>query len=207
MKYRLTVLLPGILAALIAIPFLLSFLTPLHYTRGMVANLQRLPAQEFLLRDGRFLWLRRTPIDTARGTFVYVTRRNSMLFKWRIMETPFVLLLDPEDRSYSIERLGSGGDWKPYSDLGLVAVRHEKLVLSAWTPGIPIIVFAAYPALVLTTHLVSRIRRSILRRRRLRMNHCLECGYDLTGNVSGVCPECGERIAGAAEQPSRTGPT
>ncbi len=21
--------------------------------------------------------------------------------------------------------------------------------------------------------------------------HCVECGYDLTGNVSGVCPECG----------------
>ena len=24
-------------------------------------------------------------------------------------------------------------------------------------------------------------------------SHC-RCGYDLTGNVSGVCPECGERI-------------
>ncbi len=23
---------------------------------------------------------------------------------------------------------------------------------------------------------------------------CVECGYNLTGNVSGVCPECGERI-------------
>jgi hypothetical protein len=22
--------------------------------------------------------------------------------------------------------------------------------------------------------------------------HCWRCGYDLTGNVSGVCPECGE---------------
>ncbi len=23
-------------------------------------------------------------------------------------------------------------------------------------------------------------------------SHCPKCGYDLTGNVSGVCPECGE---------------
>lgn len=23
---------------------------------------------------------------------------------------------------------------------------------------------------------------------------CVQCGYDLTGNVSGICPECGERI-------------
>ena len=22
--------------------------------------------------------------------------------------------------------------------------------------------------------------------------HCQKCGYNLTGNVSGVCPECGE---------------
>jgi len=24
-------------------------------------------------------------------------------------------------------------------------------------------------------------------------NRCLQCGYNLTGNVSGVCPECGEK--------------
>ncbi len=24
--------------------------------------------------------------------------------------------------------------------------------------------------------------------------HCRECGYDLTGNVSGVCPECGVEV-------------
>ncbi len=26
--------------------------------------------------------------------------------------------------------------------------------------------------------------------------HCGRCGYDLTGNVSGICPECGWRIPG-----------
>ena len=30
--------------------------------------------------------------------------------------------------------------------------------------------------------------------RRLRFNKCIGCGYDLTGNVSGVCSECGEKI-------------
>jgi hypothetical protein len=29
------------------------------------------------------------------------------------------------------------------------------------------------------------------RRRRRRTGRCHSCGYDLTGNVSGVCPECG----------------
>jgi len=36
-------------------------------------------------------------------------------------------------------------------------------------------------------------RGLIRRRRRRRERHrlCLKCDYDLTGNVSGVCPECG----------------
>jgi hypothetical protein len=29
-------------------------------------------------------------------------------------------------------------------------------------------------------------------RRRQQTGQCARCGYDLTGNVSGVCPECGE---------------
>jgi len=30
--------------------------------------------------------------------------------------------------------------------------------------------------------------------RRRRAGRCIYCGYNLTGNLSGVCPECGERI-------------
>ncbi|MGQ9649774.1 MAG: hypothetical protein ACUVXJ_06675 [Phycisphaerae bacterium] len=29
---------------------------------------------------------------------------------------------------------------------------------------------------------------------RIPPGHCQKCGYNLTGNVSGVCPECGEKI-------------
>ena len=25
--------------------------------------------------------------------------------------------------------------------------------------------------------------------------YCDSCGYDLTGNVSGICPECGRRVS------------
>ncbi len=33
------------------------------------------------------------------------------------------------------------------------------------------------------------------RDRRPPKGHCQACGYDLTGNESGVCPECGEPMA------------
>ena len=32
----------------------------------------------------------------------------------------------------------------------------------------------------------------LCRRRRRRRGLCITCGYNLEGNVSGVCPECGE---------------
>lgn len=39
-------------------------------------------------------------------------------------------------------------------------------------------------------------------RRRIRPGFCLRCGYNLTGNTSGVCSECGEKIAGANPPPA-----
>ena len=38
-------------------------------------------------------------------------------------------------------------------------------------------------------------------RRRIPPGHCRKCGYNLTGNVSGVCPECGEKVDGQAGPP------
>ena len=44
--------------------------------------------------------------------------------------------------------------------------------------------FATYPT-------IAFIRGPLRRWRRRRRGECLTCGYNLTGNVSGVCPECG----------------
>lgn len=51
----------------------------------------------------------------------------------------------------------------------------------------PFLLFAAYPALAF-------IRGPWRRHRRQRKGLCLKCGYDLTGNTSGRCPECGEAV-------------
>ena len=53
---------------------------------------------------------------------------------------------------------------------------------------------AVLPAVRLLT--LGRSRR----RYRLAHNLCARCGYDLTANVSGLCPECGRPVpAGQAE--------
>ncbi|UCD27323.1 MAG: hypothetical protein JSV03_09325 [Planctomycetota bacterium] len=50
------------------------------------------------------------------------------------------------------------------------------------------VLFCAYPIANFT------FRRYYRHYRRRKKGLCLKCGYNLTGNVSGVCPECGEKI-------------
>jgi hypothetical protein len=52
---------------------------------------------------------------------------------------------------------------------------------------IPLIVFGVYPT-------IAFIRGPLRRWRRRRKGLCLKCGYDLTGNVSGRCSECGAEV-------------
>lgn len=48
------------------------------------------------------------------------------------------------------------------------------------------VLLAAYPT-------IAFVRGPLRRWRRKRKGSCLKCGYNLTGNVSGRCPECGVR--------------
>ena len=71
------------------------------------------------------------------------------------------------------------------------AMRGAGLIGPAWVrfKGMTIIVVPLW--LLLTT---SAIPTALLwyRDRRLPKGHCQDCGYDLTGNESGICPECGQ---------------
>lgn len=62
----------------------------------------------------------------------------------------------------------------------LPVVQPGLIVLPLWIP----FVFIAVP----TAYLWWRDRR-------IPAHCCQECGYNLTGNVSGICPECGKPLA------------
>ena len=62
-----------------------------------------------------------------------------------------------------------------------------SLFLNRFTIRVLVGLLCQYPAI--------NFRRGPLRRwRRRRKGLCLKCGYDLTGNVTGRCPECGEAV-------------
>lgn len=54
------------------------------------------------------------------------------------------------------------------------------------------LLLASYPAFAVALIPVRRVRRR-------RQGRCARCAYDLTGNVSGVCPECGVATSGHAQ--------
>ena len=53
------------------------------------------------------------------------------------------------------------------------------------------VVMVPWYAILLVTAAVPLLRLRRAMRNRRRPGGCAACGYDLTGNVSGVCPECG----------------
>ena len=66
---------------------------------------------------------------------------------------------------------------------GLSSFRRWRVFLPLW---LPLLVIAIPSALLWHRD-----------RRRIPPGHCQQCGYDLTGNESGVCSECGETVAPA----------
>ena len=62
--------------------------------------------------------------------------------------------------------------------------RNYVLRVPGW---LVLVAILAYPMTALA-------RGPVRRWRRRRKGRCLRCGYDLTGNVSGACPECGTEI-------------
>lgn len=60
-------------------------------------------------------------------------------------------------------------------------------------PGTPTSILLLY--LLPFVAVVAGILVVYWRRTRRRFDTCQQCGYNLTGNISGVCPECGTAMA------------
>jgi hypothetical protein len=105
--------------------------------------------------------------------------------------------------AYNSTTAPTGGRWKPSSprlnltrsgrarmswipDWSQWSSTYRSYTRYHWSMGLPLWMLFLLSALP-TAFLWWRGRR------RIPPGHCRNCGYNLAGNVSGVCPECGER--------------
>ncbi len=61
----------------------------------------------------------------------------------------------------------------------------------------PIALLAVYPVMTLVLDRFASRRL----KRRVQRGFCITCGYDLTGNTSGICPECGTTLSAIPNPP------
>ncbi len=90
---------------------------------------------------------------------------------------------------YAIRESLCGFQYASFNNLGAPnggSVSGTELALPFWLP---------YLLVALPTGLLWYIDR-----RRPPPGHCGRCGYNLTGNTSGVCPECGTAVGDTANQ-------
>ena len=76
------------------------------------------------------------------------------------------------------------------SDGSVHLARFRTLLLPLWLVGLVFGLAGAW--------LPYRLWSNARRRRLARAGRCQTCGYNLTGNTSGICPECGTAIAAEA---------
>ncbi len=122
--------------------------------------------------------------------------------------------------SIHVDVYGSGGNWNAVTPVQWAVDGGQLGTLSSgwdWWDiicqrGLLWIDMPLGPVSVLWL-LLAIVAYGMHRRRRREAAACRSCGYDLTGNVSGTCPECGAAVpedlvrrGDGAGQDSKTGP-
>lgn len=127
------------------------------------------------IRGGRDEWTA-WEFGEKRSLWMHQSLRETALMYWTVS--------DPSIPDIRWSRLGFGFvRGRMYTPPDNTYSCTSYAVFSPWWFGI--VVCGTYP-------LIAFVRGPLRRWRRRRKGLCVGCGYNLTGSVSGVCPEFGE---------------
>ena len=63
----------------------------------------------------------------------------------------------------------------------------DLVLLLLFVPGLCFLIF-------ILPRMLTIFREYDIQQDRLKKGQCIQCGYNLTGNQSGTCPECGVKV-------------
>jgi hypothetical protein len=139
----------------------------------------------------RSYWLEEKIEWTTKSTSYYIHSASGLVL---------FLYVTPSDAEPGILRYQSwtnqGQAWQPFTFLSINRLgftvfksatgRTRACVMPFW--------FLVCVTATASVPSVNCCRRYLRKRRCVKQGLCVKCGYNLTGNVSGVCPECGEKV-------------
>ena len=127
-----------------------------------------------------------TPYDVLLSDLA--SREIEREFGWQIVPVKFGPYRSTRPR---VRWRSSEVSYKTKMGRYVVGGFFRSLEVAIWIP----LLLAAIPTALLWVIPVAPAMYVWLRdRRRAPPGHCQKCGYNLTGNVSGVCPECGTSV-------------
>ena len=164
------------LAAIVVAVDVASYVTFLTWTAGALPQ-NSLPVLEVIVSTGTLDIIYRRAVPR-------VQKDPEEMLTQQSQDQPLRDYFDTPDgevgpRISSVSFAGASAGHMVLPDLGLEGF---YVVLPLW---IPVAILAIYPA----ASLLFRLPGRTMRYRRMH-GLCLRCGYDLTGNTSGKCPEC-----------------
>jgi hypothetical protein len=141
-------------------------------------------------------WITNVTIGRAWDWTLKPTRQFSICTHDRRVGVVCGVMLDQDQPG--IDVIVQIGDWygfrwmacRSYTGPGFT-VPNAPTYYKAWVLEVSL---AYISALALSYPITIFVRGTVRRYRRQRQGCCLKCGYNLTGNVSGTCPECGRKL-------------
>lgn len=132
-------------------------------------------------------------LSTAVAVMSLVLLLSTLVFRYGYFGTRWYLLFN--NAAVTILRLNSST-----VEPGWAIIQNPGPELT-WTARVP----SGYWGIVcpLWIPIVMAAAGAVLFHRRARprrVGHCFKCDYDLTGNTSGICPECGTAVRTSASE-------
>jgi hypothetical protein len=129
-------------------------------------------------------------LATHRRFFLALSLEASLLL--------LILHVMNDTRRWKLRQARLGQFWRgaryniiQYALILLMAARVAESIYKGW-PFREIGINAVVLCALIYQHLSTRVAQSKINR--VLQGFCLTCGYNLTGNTSGACPECGHEI-------------